>query len=86
MFSQVLSQVNDSAIKIERGLANYLNGLQHNNDGVVESSIVNLIKMKYYYPQLDYEKIVVCLEKLETSGHTKRIRDIAHVAKTYIKS
>ena len=66
--------------------ANYLRGLQRDNLGVVESSMLNLMKLRTVYPQGDYEKILAELEKLQSDGKTKSIRFMAFITDNFIKS
>jgi len=66
-------------LRLERGLANFLRALQHHNEGVVESAMINLLKMKYHYPGLDYGKVITLLQDLESSGRSQSIRFMAFI-------
>ena len=74
-----------NSTSLDRAPANYLMALQQTNEGVVESAIIKLMKLKYYYPQMDYSKISVQLEKLETDGKSESIRFMAYIVGNYIK-
>lgn len=54
--------------------ANYLNGLQHPNLGVVESSMMNVVKMKLVYPQEKCDKIQQKLSQIAMQGQNERLR------------
>lgn len=65
-------------LRLERGLANYQRALQHPNEGVVESAMINLLKMKYHYPDLDYGKVITLIHNLESDGRNQSIRFLAY--------
>lgn len=62
----------------------YLSGLNHFNQGVVESAVINVMKMKVYYPNEDYSKIIKKLNQLTVEGLTKQIRIRAYVVNSYL--
>jgi hypothetical protein len=89
---ETVAQISDDAAIIvqetkhlENGLANYLQALQNKNEGLVESAMVNLIKMKYHYPDLDYSKIIEQLQYLQEQGRTQSLRLLAYFAKRYLQ-
>jgi len=71
---------------LERAPANYLRGLQKDNYGVVESAMINLMKLRTVYPDGDYEEISSELERLQQEGKTKSIRVMAYITANYLKS
>jgi hypothetical protein len=70
---------------LDRAPANYLMALKQTNEGVVESAIIKVMKLKYYYPEMDYSEITTQLEKLETDGKSESIRFMAYIVGNYIK-
>lgn len=54
--------------------ANYLTGLQHTNLGVVESSMMNVVKMKLVYPEEKCDKIQQKLSQIAMQGQNERLR------------
>jgi hypothetical protein len=70
---------------LDRAPANYLMALKQTNEGVVESAIIKVMKLKYYYPQMDYSEITAQLEKLEMDGNSESIRFMAYIVGNYIK-
>jgi len=63
----------------------YLVGLNHSNEGVVESAIINVMKLKFYYPDADYSKIIGKLNQLTAEGSTKRMRIRSYVVNSYLE-
>jgi transcription termination factor NusB len=68
---------------INHAVKNYVRALKCENIGVVESAIINLMALKYYYPDNDYSSVVEQLELLEDDGRTKSIRFTAYIVKNY---
>ena len=54
--------------------ANYLISLQHPNLGVVESAMMNIVKMKLLYPNENCSRIQQEINQLTTLGKNERIR------------
>ena len=52
--------------KVNCCVANYELCLMHENEGVVESALVNVIRFKYRCPDADYESIIKQLKQLFT--------------------
>jgi hypothetical protein len=63
----------------------YFMCLNHPNYGVVESAVINIMKLKFVQPDRDYSKCLRKLEQLSKSGATKAIRIKAYVAVNYLK-
>jgi len=70
--------------KIQDAIANYEKGLVHHNPGVTESAIINIMTLKYNYPNYDYRTLVNQLQNLENTGKTKSIRFMAYIVKNYL--
>ena len=65
--------------KVNCCVANYELCLKHENDGVVESSLVNVIKFKYRRPDADYDCIMKQLKQLSQNHENKRISQKAEL-------
>ena len=59
--------------------------LSHQNEGVVKSTIQNIMKLKTVYPELNYSKPIKIIEKLSVKSESKAIRFNAFVAVNYFK-
>jgi hypothetical protein len=70
---------------LNRGAQNYLFALHQNNAGLVESALCNIMIMKLYFPERNYEEIITKLNDLVTEGKTKQIRYKAFIACNYLK-
>lgn len=70
---------------VERATDNYLVGLRLNNEGVMESAIFNIIKLKLVYPYLDYTKLAVALDSIAENSGNKVIQRKAYLASMYVK-
>lgn len=73
------------AQKVEKAYQSYLQSLNHPNNGVVESAIINIMKLKLVYPDLDYAKLTKKLETLAFEGDNKSIRYKAYIAANFLK-
>lgn len=63
----------------------YLQALNHSNQGVVESAIINVMKLKLNRPDADYRKIIKCLDKMVKENPNKIVRIKAYIAASYLK-
>ena len=70
--------------KIEMAVNNYKNALESDNLGMTESAILNILKLKYYYPDYDYSSLIEPLESLETNAENKTIRIMSYIVKNYL--
>jgi hypothetical protein len=70
---------------IAKGIDNYLSALNSKNDGLVESAIVNIIKLKMNYPERDYTTVTNQLDRLTHLHANKIIRIEAYVVLTYMQ-
>lgn len=78
-----LANINENSLN--RGADNYLIALDRDNAGIVESAICNIMIMKLYFPERDYDKFITKLSQLVTEGTTKPIRYKAFIACNYLK-
>jgi len=68
-----------------KALKQYLVCLNHHNDGVVESAIINLMKMSRECSEISYQTIVERLDTMATDGRTANIRLLAFIAARYLQ-
>ena len=71
--------------KIDRALLAYEQALDHTNNGVVESAIINIMKLKLIYPNQDYSGLTKKLNKLCFKNRTKTVRYKAYIAANYLQ-
>lgn len=67
-------------VQIETGIGNYLMGLRSDNGGIVESSIMGIVKLKVLYPYIAFREIESVLDSLSKDGKTPTIRYKAYLA------
>jgi hypothetical protein len=66
-------------------LYRYEKALNYENQGVVKSSIQNIIKLKTVYPELKYSKVIKKMEELSVKSDSKTIRFTAYMAVNFLK-
>jgi hypothetical protein len=64
---------------------NYLTGLRHSNRGVVESAIIQTMKLKQFHPQKDFTELIKALDSLSIKSSKKPIRIKTFFASNYLK-
>ncbi len=64
---------------------NYLTGLRHSNRGVVESAIIQTMKLKQFHPQKDFTELIKALDSLSIESREKPIRIKAFFASNFLK-
>jgi len=74
-----------SAKTLKAALPNYSNALNSNNDGVIESAIENLVKLKIHAPDLDFSKVTKRLDQLTEQGNTREIKYKSFIAYLYLE-
>ncbi len=82
LVSSVFAQQQDP---IGRGIENYLVALDSKNNGLIESAIVNIMKLKMIYPHRDYSKMIDKLDQLSQSTSNKAIRYEAFIVLCYLE-
>ena len=65
---------------------NYELCLSHENPGVVESSLANIIKLRYRCPQTDFAPIVAKLELLSQTNENVNIRNKANMVSKILQN
>ncbi len=63
-----------TASQIEMAVKNYEVGLNYDNNGLVESTICNVLKFKYQYPEADMSDIEETLNKISRESNNKKIQ------------
>lgn len=71
--------------KIDQVLLAYEQALDHTNSGVVESTIINVMKLKLLYPNQDYSRLTKKLNKLCLKNRSKFVRYKAYIAANYLQ-
>ena len=71
--------------KVELGIKNYKKALESDNFGMIESAILNVMNLKFHYPDYDYTSLIVPLESLENNDNSKSIRLMSYIVKNYLK-
>lgn len=79
-------QAQPAAQELAKASCQYFIALNHTNDGVVESAIINVMKLKLVYPGGDYSKCIRKLEELTESGSTRLLRQKAYIAANFLKN
>ena len=65
-------------------IQNYKIALESENLGMIESAILNILKLKHYYPDCDYSSLIDPLESLESNKENKTIRFMSYIVKNYL--
>jgi hypothetical protein len=76
----------DETPQIAKVLKSYEYCLNHDNEGVVESAIGNVLNYKVLHPDADMLRIKIQLERLSRSGETRRIRYKAFLVSQIIEN
>jgi len=77
-----LQSISDKAL--QRGSESYFIALNRDNQGMIESAISNIMIMKLYFPDRNYDRFISKLTELTTEGSTKQIRFKAFIACNYL--
>ncbi len=80
-----LSAAQTTSRSFQNAEKNYLKGLRHVNQGVVESAIINTMILKLYHPQKECKQIIEKLDSLSLENPEKTIRLKAFIASNYLK-
>jgi hypothetical protein len=70
--------------QLETIFNNFENCLKSDNCGVVTSTLINVMRLYYQYPEKKYDKIIKQLETLIAEGATDQIRFMATLVKDYL--
>jgi len=83
--STVLAQNAKHQKSLAQAETHYLIGLHHTNNGVILSTIQNIMLLKQLYPKKDYSQIIKKLDDLSLKSPNKLIRLNAFLASNYLK-
>lgn len=75
----------NGSLKPEKVLNCYEKSLDHENQGIVASTILNIMKLKTVYPELNYSKTIKKIEELSLKSKSKKIRFSAYIAVNFLK-
>ncbi len=78
VMAQTYSSSNSS--KAERGKTNYMMGLRSSNQGLVESSMMQVAKIKMITPAARFEDVKNVIDSLSIYGDTPSVRYKAYLA------
>ena len=70
--------------KVNLAIKNYKKALESENPGMVESAIMNVMSLKYNYPDYDYSSLIEPLTALENNDMSKSIRFLSYILKNYL--
>lgn len=71
--------------KIEMAIKNYKKALESENRGMIESAIINIMKLKYNYPDYDYSSLIQPLDSLQSMEKSKPIKFMAYIVQNYLE-
>jgi hypothetical protein len=80
---QANQDINPTKIKV--GIENYKKALESDNLGMIESAILNVMKLKFNYPDYDYSSLIEPLESLENNDRSKSIKFMSYIVKNYLE-
>jgi len=68
-----------------KALKQYLFNLSHHNAGIVESTIIQLMKLNRECPDIPYQMTIDSLDAAAKNGRTANIRFLAFIASRYLQ-
>ena len=69
-----------------KALKQYLFNLSHYNAGIVESTIIQLMKLRRECPDIPYQTTIDSLDTVAKNGKTANIRFLAAIASRYLQN
>jgi hypothetical protein len=84
VFCTAVATAQPSEKALKNASEKYLIALNHENSGVIESAIVQLMKLKIVRPKTNFDDCIARLEELHTSGPTQIIRIKAGIAHEFL--
>jgi hypothetical protein len=85
IFLMINVSLSQSQKTCQAALPNYYKALNSENTGLIESAIVNIVKLKMYSPCMDYSRITDRLEELTESGPSDVIKYKSFIAILYLE-
>ena len=70
--------------KIENAIQNYKMALESDNLGMIESAIINVMKLKHHYPEYNYSSLIPVLDYLEKNNQSTSVRFMSYIVKNYL--
>ena len=70
---------------VQHACKNYLFALRMDNEGVVESTIFNIMKLKLVYPDLEYDQLAAVLDSIAQNSDKKELRQKAYLACMFLR-
>lgn len=74
----------EMSLNLDRVEKNYLHALQSSNEGVVESTIYNILMLKLKFPNREIGEIKDELKQLAMEGNEQSVRYKAYIAMNFI--
>ena len=71
--------------RVEMAITNYKKALESDNLGMIESAIINVMKLKHRYPVYDYSSLVEPLAALENTDKGESIKFMSYIVKNYLQ-
>jgi hypothetical protein len=71
--------------KVEMAIKNYKNALESDNLGMIESAIINVMRLKYNYPDYDYSSLLQPLASLEDNDKSESVKFMSFIVKNYLE-
>lgn len=84
--SNLHSQDSSQTCSLEKVMDSYCRSLDHANQGVVESAIIQVMIMKNVHPDLDYGRLKSSLHGLIRQGATRAIKLKSYLALSYLEN
>ena len=85
IFTLISVSTGQSPTQCLAALPNYYTALNSDNEGLIESAIVNVVKLKMYSPDLNYSEIKDKLKELMEAGPSDVIKYKAFIALLYLE-
>jgi len=71
--------------KVEMAIKNYKNALESDNLGMIESAIINVMRLKFTYPDYDYSSLLQPLALLENNDKSESVKFMSFIVKNYLE-
>jgi hypothetical protein len=71
--------------RVEMAIKNYKKALESENPGMVESAVINIMKLKHQYPTYDYSALIEPLTTLENTDESESIKFMSYIVKNYLE-
>lgn len=68
----------------QKAIKYYTHSLYYENTGIVESAIINIMKIKCHNTGIDYSNVIHKLQLLVENGKTNNIKAMAFLCKNYL--